>query len=73
MTAWPRCLPRTIPLGHALWMLYTGERIDAQEAYRLGLVNRVVTLPETRYLEGSGQRLSRSDCLFNAPLRILDR
>lgn len=35
-------LPRTIPLASALWMLYTGERIDAQEAYRLGLVNRVV-------------------------------
>ncbi len=37
-------LPRTIPLGDALWMLYTGERIDAAEAYRLGLVNRVVPL-----------------------------
>lgn len=35
-------LPRTIPLSDALWMLYTGERIDAQEAYRLGLVSRVV-------------------------------
>ena len=35
-------LPRTIPLGHALWMLYSGERIDADEAYRLGLVNKVV-------------------------------
>ena len=35
-------LPRTIPLGHALWMLYSGERIDADEAHRLGLVNKVV-------------------------------
>ncbi|MDP7068802.1 MAG: enoyl-CoA hydratase-related protein [Acidimicrobiales bacterium] len=35
-------LPRTIPLGHALWMLYSGERIDAEEAHRLGLVNKVV-------------------------------
>jgi enoyl-CoA hydratase/carnithine racemase len=39
-------LPRTIPLCHALWMLYTGDRIDAQEAYRIGLVNRVVPLSE---------------------------
>lgn len=39
-------LPRTVPLCHALWMLYTGERIDAQEAYRLGLINRVVPLAE---------------------------
>jgi enoyl-CoA hydratase/carnithine racemase len=35
-------LTRTIPLGDALWMLYSGERIDAAEAYRVGLVNRVV-------------------------------
>ena len=39
-------LPRTIPLGHALWMLYTGERIDAEEAHRVGLVNRVVPQDE---------------------------
>jgi|TARA_B110000438_G_scaffold91165_1_gene90720 enoyl-CoA hydratase/carnithine racemase len=39
-------LPRTIPLGEALWMLYTGDRIDAAEAYRLGLVNKVVPLNE---------------------------
>ncbi|MCL4136688.1 UNVERIFIED_CONTAM: hypothetical protein GTU68_007061 [Idotea baltica] len=35
-------LTRTIPLGDALWMLYSGERIDAAEAHRVGLVNRVV-------------------------------
>lgn len=39
-------LPRAIPLGDALWMLYSGERIDAAEAHRLGLVNRVVPLPD---------------------------
>jgi E-phenylitaconyl-CoA hydratase len=39
-------LPRAIPLGDALWMLYSGERIDAVEAHRLGLVNRVVPLPD---------------------------
>jgi len=35
-------LPRLIPLGRALEMLYTGERIDAPEALRLGLVDHVV-------------------------------
>jgi enoyl-CoA hydratase/carnithine racemase len=39
-------LPRAISLCNALWMLYTGERIDALEAYRIGLINRVVPLPE---------------------------
>ena len=39
-------LPRSIPLGQALWMLYSGERIDADEAHRLGLVNKVVSLNE---------------------------
>ena len=39
-------LPRAIPLGDALWMLYSGERIDAAEAHRLGLVNRVMSLDD---------------------------
>jgi len=39
-------LPRLIPLGNALEMLYTGRRIDAAEALRLGLVNRVVPVNE---------------------------
>ncbi|HEX2912945.1 MAG TPA: enoyl-CoA hydratase-related protein [Chloroflexia bacterium] len=35
-------LPRAIPLAKAMEILLTGEPIDAQEAYRLGLVNKVV-------------------------------
>ena len=35
-------LPRLVPLGVALQMMLTGERIGAEEACRLGLVNRVV-------------------------------
>lgn len=35
-------LPRAIPLRKAREMIYTAERINAQEAYRLGLVNKVV-------------------------------
>lgn len=38
------CIPlsRSVPRKSALEMLYTGEPIDAKEAYRIGLVNRVV-------------------------------
>lgn len=39
-------LPRLIPPGMAAEMIFTGKMIDAQEAYRIGLVNRVVPLEE---------------------------
>lgn len=35
-------LPRVAPLGAALELILTGDRISAAEAYRLGIVNRVV-------------------------------
>ncbi len=35
-------LPRIIGMGHARHMILSGENIDASEAYRIGLVNKVV-------------------------------
>jgi enoyl-CoA hydratase len=39
-------LPRLVGRGRALQLLLTGEVIDANEAYRIGLVNRVVPAAE---------------------------
>jgi enoyl-CoA hydratase/carnithine racemase len=44
-------LPRLIPLGRALELLYTGSRIGAEEAWRLGLVDHLV--PPERVLAKS--------------------
>jgi enoyl-CoA hydratase/carnithine racemase len=39
-------LPRLVPLGAAMEMLLSGDLVDAKEAFRIGLVNQVVTTPE---------------------------
>lgn len=43
-------LARYVGRGKAMEMVLLGERINAQEAYRVGLVNKVIPLPELRPL-----------------------
>jgi enoyl-CoA hydratase len=47
-------LPRVVGLGRAMELIIMGKRIDAQEAYRIGLVNEVVP---------SGELMSRVTAL----------
>jgi enoyl-CoA hydratase len=59
-------LPRLVGKGRALELLLAGQMIDAQEAYRIGLVNRVV--PADRLLS-EGEQILRS-ILENGPLAV---
>lgn len=59
-------LPQLIPRGLALEALYTGNLWTAQEAYRLGLVNRVVEPDDlTEHVTCLAQRIAD-----NAPLSV---
>ena len=49
-------LPRTIPPGVAMQMVLTGDPIDAQEAYRLQLVHRVVARDQLDSVAGAWAR-----------------
>ena len=59
-------LPRLVGKGRALEMLLTGEMVDAQEALRIGLVNRVV--PREKLLD-EAQALLRK-MLANGPVSL---
>jgi enoyl-CoA hydratase/carnithine racemase len=39
-------LPRVVGLGHALRMILTGDQIDADEAWRIGLISEIVSREE---------------------------
>jgi 2-(1,2-epoxy-1,2-dihydrophenyl)acetyl-CoA isomerase len=62
-------LPRLVGLGKALELLFSGDVIDAQEALRIGLVNRVIPhedlMPKTMEIAGQfaqGPALSYKRC-----------
>jgi E-phenylitaconyl-CoA hydratase len=59
-------LPKTIPLSAAMELLLTGERISAQDAYRLGIVSRVVAPAE---LMPTARQLAEKICA-NGPLAV---
>lgn len=59
-------LPRIIPLGRALELLYTGARISAEEAYRLGLVDHLVPMSQ---LMSKCEEIAEEICK-SAPLAV---
>jgi len=59
-------LPRLVGRGRALQLLLTGEMIDAAEALRIGLVNRVVPAAEL----AEAARAMMQTILANAPLAL---
>ena len=59
-------LPRIVGLGKAKEMIFTGQKVDAEEAFRIGLVNKV--LSEESLLEGC-RRIALAIC-ETAPIAI---
>ncbi len=59
-------LPRIVGKGRALELMLTGEMIDAQEAYRIGLANRVV--PQAELAETA--RKLMATILRNGPVAL---
>lgn len=59
-------LPRIVGMTAAMKMLLTGERIDAREAYRIGLINEVVPYPD---LMATAHKIAKQ-ILDNAPLAV---
>lgn len=65
-SAGTQLLPRVIGVPHAMKMILTGERIDAAEAERVGLVHEVVAASE---LQKRAEEIARA-IARNAPLAV---
>jgi enoyl-CoA hydratase len=67
--------PRKVGLAKARELAYTGEFIDAQEAHRIGLVNRVVPVGQVRAeAEALAKRIaSRAPVAVQLHKTMLDR
>ena len=59
-------LPRLVGQSNAMWLILSGEPIDAAEAYRIGLVSRVVPLAD---LMPTAIAMAHTIC-GNAPLGV---
>jgi len=59
-------LPHVIPISVAMEMLLSGDRISAQEAYRIGLVSRVVLPAE---LMPTAEKIAKRIC-ENGPIAV---
>ncbi len=59
-------LPRVVGMGNAMQLLLTGERIDATEALRIGLVSRVVPAVDL----GAAATAIAAKIAANAPLAV---
>src|SRR3954451_2221125 len=62
----PALLPRLLPRGKALQMLFTGDPVSADEAYRLGMVNE---LHEPDRLMEAAQRIAHK-IVGNSPTAV---
>jgi len=63
-------LPRLVGMGHALDLILTGRKVEAEEALRIGLANRVVPRGSAR---DAAIALARELCRFPQATMLADR